>query len=93
MQEQQVKTYTSQHAFQKDAEAMQHQGWLIQAQNSYQPRGLFFVKRQQIIVTYTRVPQNIPPPLSEGKPGYAADGRRLTLKESFQQAKENQRKK
>ena len=61
---------------------------MVQAQNSYQPRGLIFAKRQQIVVTYTRSRMNVPPPLAEGRPGYAADGRRLTLKESIQQAKE-----
>jgi hypothetical protein len=88
MQEQQVKNYKNQRAFQKDAAKLQKDGWFVQGQNSYQPRGLIFAKRQQIIVTYTRATQNIPPPLATGKPGYAADGRRLTLKESIQQAKE-----
>jgi hypothetical protein len=106
--EQTMKRYKDQRAFQKDAPNMLARGWYIQSQNSYQPRAgigrivalggigaLVFKPKEQVMVTYVRSAVNVPPPLQgdPNRPGYSADGRRLTLKENIELAKQRRAQK
>lgn len=100
--EQMTQIYKNLKAFQKDAKKLARDGWTVQSQQAYQPRAgigriallggfgaLLFRPQTQLSVVYVRQPQQ-PVQADPARPGYALDGRRLTLKESIEAARQRQ---
>ncbi len=100
-----VKTYDNPKDYQKDLQRMQQQGWSVQnvidhqnerslAGKLFVPGGLFTKGKSQIVVTYQRVAGQYHASEEQGeKPGYAADGHRMTLKENIELAKRKRQQK